>query len=89
MYAGRASVGRVHLWNSLKKRKQQSKEQGREYWYGRPESLKDTVTYRELKEVIKPIKTPKKIPPKTLEAPQYGRQFYYSGKPPLWTTLGF
>jgi hypothetical protein len=33
-----------------------------EYWYGRPESLEDSTTYRELKEVIKPIKTPKNIP---------------------------
>jgi hypothetical protein len=45
---------------SLKKRKQQSSKQGREYWYGRPESLKDSDTYRNSKKEIKPIKAPKK-----------------------------
>jgi hypothetical protein len=42
---------------------------GREYWYGRPESLKYTEAYRNSKTVNKLFqKHPKEISPKTLEA---------------------
>jgi hypothetical protein len=65
MYMCRPTTGHVHLCNFSKKNEnQQSSKPGREYWYGRPESLKDTETYRNSKKAVKPIKAPKKNIPK-------------------------
>jgi hypothetical protein len=68
MHACRPTTGHVHLCNFSKNENQQSSK-GREYWYGRPTSLKDTEAYRNSKTVSKLIqKHPKEISPKTLEA---------------------
>jgi hypothetical protein len=67
-----------------KKRKQQSSCQGREYWYGRPKSLKYSDTYRNSKKEIKPIQIPKKnIPSKNPRGiPSMVRNSDVVGKPP-------
>jgi hypothetical protein len=65
MYMGYLKVESTYTCSSLvqatytsitsQKRKQQSRNQSREYWYGRPESLQTHTLAETQKKVIKPI----------------------------------
>jgi hypothetical protein len=73
MYVGCPKIGCIctrasplqvaYTFVTSQKSKNQQSSTGREYWYGRPKSLKDTKSYRNSKIVSKLIqKHPRKYP---------------------------
>jgi hypothetical protein len=86
MHVCRPTIGRVHLFRFSKK-KNQSSNQRREYWYGRPESLQtQTLAETQEKGHQTNLKHPKSIPKNLIYIPQYGRQLCCGWENPLWTS---